>query len=59
MATRTIGEIWSNHQRIALSSAILSSLWAPAVYYPLNRWWEMVETVVQPAQNKLKKTPSF
>jgi rod shape-determining protein MreD len=59
MATRTLGEIWSNHQRIALSSAILSSLWAPAVYYPLNRWWEMVETVVQPAQNKLKKTPSF
>jgi rod shape-determining protein MreD len=59
MATRTLGEIWTNHQRIALSSAILSSLWAPAVYYPLNRWWEMVETVVQPQQNKLKKTPSF
>lgn len=32
--------IWLQHQRIALSSAILSSLWAPAVYYPLNRWWE-------------------
>lgn len=54
LATRTLGEIWTNHQRIALSSAILSSLWAPAVYYPLNRWWEMVETVVQPQQNKLK-----
>ena len=33
-------EIWLYHQRIALSSAILSSLWAPVVYYPLNRWWE-------------------
>ncbi|NEQ34123.1 MAG: rod shape-determining protein MreD [Leptolyngbya sp. SIO4C5] len=33
-------EIWVYHQRIALSSAILSSLWAPAIYYPLNRWWE-------------------
>ena len=54
MANRTLGEIWTNHQRIALSSAILSSLWAPAVYYPLNRWWEMVETVVQPQPNKLK-----
>ncbi|PSN20221.1 rod shape-determining protein MreD [filamentous cyanobacterium CCP5] len=35
-----LGEIWPYHQRIALSSAILSSLWAPALYYPLNRWWE-------------------
>lgn len=35
-----LGEIWLYHQRVALSSAILSSLWAPALYYPLNRWWE-------------------
>ena len=33
-------EIWKEHQRIALASAILSSLWAPVVYYPLNRWWQ-------------------
>lgn len=33
-------KIWVYHQRIALSSAILSSLWAPSLYYPLNRWWE-------------------
>lgn len=33
-------KIWLYHQRIALSSAILSSLWAPALYYPLNRWWD-------------------
>lgn len=33
-------KIWVYHQRVALSSAILSSLWAPALYYPLNRWWE-------------------
>ncbi len=36
----TLGEIWTHHQRVALSSAILSSLWAPVVYYPLNRLWE-------------------
>lgn len=36
----SLGEIWLYHQRIALSSAILSSLWAPAIYYPLNRWWD-------------------
>lgn len=35
-----LSAIWPYHQRIALSSAILSSLWAPALYYPLNRWWE-------------------
>lgn len=35
-----LGTIWLYHQRIALSSAILSSLWAPALYYPLNRWWD-------------------
>ena len=40
-------EIWADHQRIALSSAILSSLWAPVVYYPLNRWWEQINVMEQ------------
>ena len=35
-----IGTIWQYHQRVALSSAILSSLWAPALYYPLKIWWD-------------------
>lgn len=42
---RILIEIWTYHQRVALSSAILSSLWAPAVYYPLNRWWERMNLV--------------
>lgn len=46
--SRYLGSIWVYHQRIALSSAILSSLWAPAVYYPLNRWWEWFAEVEQP-----------
>ncbi len=37
---RSLMEIWTYHQFVALSSAILSSLWAPVVYFPLNRWWE-------------------
>ncbi|MEL6247560.1 MAG: rod shape-determining protein MreD [Cyanobacteria bacterium J06648_16] len=37
---RSLGQIWRYHQRVALSSAILSSLWAPALYYPLKYWWE-------------------
>lgn len=44
---RTLAEIWFYHQRIALSSAILSSLWAPVLYYPLNRWWEWISAVEQ------------
>ncbi len=32
--------IWLDYQKIALASAILSSLWTPVLYYPLNRWWE-------------------
>lgn len=47
-AHRTLSEIWVYHQQIALSSAILSSLWAPAVYYPLNRWWESIGDLEQP-----------
>lgn len=49
-AYRTLTEIWLYHQRIALSSAILSSLWAPAVYYPLHRWWERVQLLSEQAQ---------
>jgi rod shape-determining protein MreD len=45
---RDLGNIWLYHQRIALSSAILSSLWAPAIYYPLNRWWEQIAEIEQP-----------
>lgn len=44
---RNLAEIWTDHQRIALSSAILSSLWAPVLYYPLNRWWEQVNFIDQ------------
>lgn len=46
-AERDLGEIWTYHQKIALASAILSSLWAPVVYYPLNRWWEKMSLLEQ------------
>ena len=42
-ASRKLAEIWTYHQRIALCSAMLSSLWAPVVYYPLNLWWERMK----------------
>ncbi len=37
--------IWSRYQQVALAGAILSSLWMPVLYYPLNCWWEKVESV--------------
>jgi rod shape-determining protein MreD len=46
--SRTLSEIWFYHQQVALSSAILSSLWAPVVYFPLNRWWERMQDLGQP-----------
>ncbi|AFZ45251.1 rod shape-determining protein MreD [Halothece sp. PCC 7418] len=35
--------IWTQHQQIAIVSALLSSLWAPVVYYPLNYCWQRLE----------------
>lgn len=37
---RPLAEIWQQHRQIALGSAILSSLWAPVVYAPINLWWQ-------------------
>jgi rod shape-determining protein MreD len=44
---RSLAEIWTYHQLIALGSAVLSSLWAPIIYFPLNRWWQYVDTLEQ------------
>lgn len=42
---RQIAQIWIHHQRVALSSAILSSLWAPVVYFPLNHFWKLTGSI--------------
>ncbi|HEY9808513.1 MAG TPA: rod shape-determining protein MreD [Halomicronema sp.] len=39
LGQRSLTEIWDDQQLVGLSSAILSSLWAPVVYFPLNVWW--------------------
>jgi rod shape-determining protein MreD len=44
---RNVTFIWAYFQRVALASAILSSLWAPVVYYPLNRWWQKLKLAEQ------------
>ena len=45
MGDRALMEVSVYHQRVALSSAILSSLWVPVLYFPLNRLWEMTKTL--------------
>ncbi|MBW4505935.1 MAG: rod shape-determining protein MreD [Scytonematopsis contorta HA4267-MV1] len=47
MGDRNPADIWMRHQQVALASAIVSSLWAPVVYYPLNRWWQQLKLVEQ------------
>ncbi len=42
---RHLASIWTYYQRATLASAILSSLWAPVVYYPLNRWWQQIKLI--------------
>ncbi len=40
-----LAEIWQYHQQIALIAAIVSSLWAPVIYYPLNHWWDRMKAL--------------
>lgn len=47
MGDRKLEYIWAYYQRVALASAILSSLWAPVVYYPLNHWWQKMKLLEQ------------
>jgi rod shape-determining protein MreD len=45
MGDSNLESIWAYYQRGALASAILTSLWAPVVYYPLNVWWQKCKLV--------------
>ena len=40
-------ELWFHLQRVALSSAVISSLWAPLVYVPLNYWWDRFNALTE------------
>ncbi|MCT7975180.1 rod shape-determining protein MreD [Laspinema olomoucense] len=48
LGDRSWSEIWAYHQPLALASAILSSLWAPVIYFPLNRLWEKMQAFDRP-----------
>jgi rod shape-determining protein MreD len=42
-ALQAIVSLWRDRQPLTVSLAILSSLWAPAVYLPLRLWWQQFE----------------
>lgn len=44
---RSAAEIWGDRQHLVLITAVLSSLWTPVLYYPLNRWWEYFNSLDQ------------
>lgn len=33
-------QVWSHQQKITFISALLSSLWAPVLYFPLRSFWQ-------------------
>lgn len=38
-----LNQVWLAHQRIALASAILSSLWSPVLHFPMSRFWRWLD----------------
>lgn len=53
-----LAEIWTYRQQIALCEAIVSSLWGPVVYYPLNRWWQFCRDKEQGEGEKVRRKRS-
>ncbi|MDX1977041.1 MAG: rod shape-determining protein MreD, partial [Pseudanabaenaceae cyanobacterium bins.68] len=39
----SLDQVWLTHQRIALASAILSSLWSPVLHFPMSRFWRWLD----------------
>lgn len=39
---RSPADILQDYWRIAITSAVITSLWTPAIYLPLNRWWKII-----------------
>ena len=35
-----VSQIWQDYQRVMIISALINSLWTPAVYFPLNKYWQ-------------------
>jgi rod shape-determining protein MreD len=38
---RSFTDIWQDYLRISATSAVITSLWTPAIYIPLHSWWNV------------------
>jgi rod shape-determining protein MreD len=36
---RPFADLWQDYLRISAISAVITSLWTPAIYIPLHSWW--------------------
>lgn len=37
-----MSELWNNYLRIVASSVVITSLWTPLIFIPLNKWWKKI-----------------
>jgi rod shape-determining protein MreD len=47
----TFDDVWLQYRKIAIVSAIISSLWTPAIYYPLDLWWSRLDRPTNHSQS--------
>ena len=45
-----IGEVMRKYKQMAIVSAIITSLWSPAFYYPMNLWQKRIRLLQRKAQ---------
>ncbi len=38
----SLNHVWTNQSPVILIAAVLSGLWMPILYYPLNFWWQKI-----------------
>lgn len=43
----TISEVWQQYQQIVITTAMITSLWSPAFYYPFNFWQQRMNRIVK------------
>jgi rod shape-determining protein MreD len=43
LIVKNFATVWTLQQRVALGSAILSSLWSPVLHFPMSRYWRSLD----------------
>ena len=46
----SIAEVWRKYQQIVITTAMITSLWSPAFYYPFNLWQQRVNRIAKKVQ---------